>query len=591
MDFDGWLTLAVVVGVTLAMTRDLAPDFSMLVGLCLLVVGGVLEPEDALKGFSNPAVATIAVMFIVAAALTYTGALRLLSSVVFGKATGRRRDLLRFLVPVSALSAFMNNTPIVAMLIPVVRDYANRVGQSPSRYLIPLAYAAALGGTCTLIGTSGNLVVSGMLQTHGYEPLGMFELTPVAVPTAIVGLLYLTWASNRLISPRISPRASAQSEAREYLAEVLVATDSPLIGQSVEAAGLRHLAGLFLVEIRRADGRTERPVSPADRIGGGDHLVFTGVAATVQDLRRFPGLIPIDDATPEDDDRPLFEVVISHNSPLVGHTVRESGFRRRYDAAILAVHRSGERIDGKIGDIRLEPGDTLMVAASQGFGETWRDSHHFYLVSTVVQAEKPPAYRQTNVAMGTVAVLVALPPLLGISMLEAAMAGLVMLLGTRCITPRVARESVSWSVLVLIGAAFGVAHALDTSGAAAFIASGLVRATAGFGPLGLLAGVYLSTVIFASFISNAAAAALVLPVALTACEAAHLDPRPFAVVVALAASAVFSTPMANATLLVYGPGGYRYVDFPRVGLPLNALCLTIALVLVPWLWPLVPAVG
>ncbi len=577
-----------VLGVTIVMMRDIAPDFSMLVGLCLLVVAGVVEPVEALQGFANPALATIAVLFVVAAALRETGAMTILQRLFFGKATGRKRDLLRLLLPVSTMSAFMNNTPIVAMLIPVVREYANRVGHSPSRYLIPLAYAAALGGTCTLIGTSGNLVVSGMLEERGLAPLGMFELTAVGIPTALVGLAYLTLAAPRLIPDRLGARQSSAEAAREYLAEVSVAPDSPLAGRTIDQAGLRNLPGLFVVEIRREDGRVISPVAPEDVIRGNDHLVFTGVASTVQDLRRFPGLTPIEEPDLDtDEERPLVEVVISHASPLVGVTVRDAEFRRRFEAAILAVHRSGARIGGKIGDIRLEPGDTLMLAAAPGFLDTWQDSAHFYLVSHRGDAQAPPRYRQANIAIGTVALLVTLPAATGISMLEAAMAALVMLLGTRCITPRVARESVSWSVLVLIGSAFGLAAALDKSGAATFIAELIVGATQALGPRAVLAAVYLITVVFASFISNAAAAALIIPVALTTAQASHLDPRPFAVCVALAASAVFSTPMAYANLLVYGPGGYKYVDFTRVGLPLNLLVMAIAMAIVPYVWPLV----
>ena len=579
------LTLAVVVGVTIAMARDVAPDFSMFVGLCILVVMGVVTPTDAVAGFASPALATIAVLFVVAAALRDTGALTLLSRLFFGTASTPKRALMRLLIPVAGLSGVMNNTPIVAMMIPVVREYARRVQQPASRFLMPLSFAAILGGTCTLIGTSANLVVSGQLEKAGLQPLGMFELTAVGVPLALVGIVYLTLFAHRILPVRQEARAAAHEASREYLAEVEVASDSPLINRSIEDAGLRHLPGLFLVEIRRASGRLVRPVGPHHKLRKGDHLVFTGLASTVGDLRSFPGLTPVDDAPPRRDDRPLFEVVISHNSPLIGRTVREAEFRRRFNAAILAVHRSGQRIALKIGDIRLEPGDTLMLAASPGFLRAWRDSNHFYLVSAV-QAETPPNYRQARIALLTLVAMVAAPTLLGVPMLRAAMGAALVLILTGCTTPRNARQAISWNVLILIGSAFGVAGGLSSSGAATWLAGGLVSATEPLGGMTTLAVIYVITVVFSSFVSNAAAAALVFPLALTTAQAGGHDPRAFAVVVALGASAGFATPMAYANLLVYGPGGYRYLDFVRLGVPLNVLCFFVTLAIVPWVWSL-----
>ncbi|MBN2800342.1 MAG: SLC13 family permease [Deltaproteobacteria bacterium] len=584
MSPDAALTLVVVVGVAVGMARDRwGPDLVMFTGLAVLVVAGVIDPEAALRGFANPALMTIASLFIVAVALQETGALLLISRVVFGKTRNPRLALVRMVVPSAVMSGFMNNTPIVAMLIPVVQAFAKRVGESPSRFLMPLSFAAILGGSTTLIGTSGNLVVSGMLADAGQGPLGMFEISAVGVPVAVVGVLYLVTVGTKLLPARLAPDEHVGDGAVEYLAEVVIEPSSPLVDRTVEGADLRHLPGLFLVEIRRSSGRVVRPVAPETRLAAEDHLVFTGLAHTVKDLTAFPGLRPLD-ATSLEAEEEIFQVVVSHRSDMVGRTVRDANFRRRFGAAILAVHRAGERIEEKIGDIALRPGDTLMLIASPGFLETHRHNANFYLASAL-EGEGPKRWRHAQLSLGVLGLLVVLPALTGLSMTVAAMGAVGVLLATGSVSPRRARAAVNWPVLVVIGAALGIAQAMEQSGAAAWVAKGLLELSAPFGPRGTLAAVYLLGLVFASLVSNAAAAALVFPVAWGAATAAGLDPRPFAVGVALASSAVFSTPMSYAHLLIWSPGGYRYSDFVRMGLPLNLLVFAVAMALIPLAWP------
>ena len=588
LGWEGWVTLGVVGSATVAMAKEkLGPDLIMFGALCVVVVFGIIDPSDGLKGFSNPAVATIGVLFICAAAIQETGALHLLGTLIFGREKRPLAVTARLIIPTALFSGFMNNTPIVAMLIPMVRAHAKKLGTSSSKFLIPLAYAAMFGGTCTVIGTSANLVVSGMMSdAPGIEPLGMLEISWIGVPTTLLGLTYLLTLGRFLLPDRQGASQAAQAEIREYLAEVEVAPDSPLIGQSVEQAGLRNLDGLFLVRIRRSDHQMVQPVAPQHRLEPRDRLIFTGVASAVQDLlSQFPGLSAVTD-TDLSDDRYLFEVVISHRSDLVGIRVRDANFRRRFDAAILAVHRAGRRLEGRIGDITLEPGDTLMLSTSPGFGDTWRNSAVFYLVSDL-RTDPPARYGKANLAMITLLAMVLLPATMGVPMLVSAMGALVVLVLTGCISLRGARSSVNWTVLVLIGSALGVARAMEASGAAEALGTTLLNLTAPFGPRATLAGVYLLGVTFASFISNAAAAALVFPIALIAAQAGGFDPRPFAIALAMAASAGFSTPIGcQPNLLVYGPGGYRYSDFARVGLPLNVACLILVVILLPLIWPL-----
>lgn len=586
MAVEAWITLGVVALATVAMARErLGPDLVMFSALSVLILAGVLEPAAALAGFARPETATIAVLFVCAAAIQETGALHLVSRLIFGRTRQPTVALFRLVVPTAFMSAFMNNTPIVAMFVPMVRSYARQIGLAPSRFLIPLSYAAMFGGTCTLIGTSANLVVSGLLEQSGQAHMGMLEIAKIGLPSTVVGIAYLLTLGRRLLPDRSHPIESAAASRREYLVELEVAPDSPLVGRSIEDAGLRSLPGLFVVAIRRADGSVVRPVAPHDRVQRGDHLVLTGIASTVEDVaRQFPGLHPVG-APDLDEAHGLFEVVISHRSPLVGMTVRDAEFRRRYDAAILAVHRAGVRLEQKIGDIELRAGDTLILTASPGFRRAWQDDAAFYLVSELL-TEPPQRYRKAHLAMATLGCVMIVPALTEVPMLVSALGGLLLLLATGCVTARTARNALNWPVLVLIGSAFGVSAAMERSGAAAAFASALVGLTEPLGPRATLAGVYLLGVLFASFISNAAAAALLFPVAMTAAEGGGHDPRPFALALAMAASAGFSTPIGcKPNLLVYGPGGYRYGDFTRVGLPLNVLFLVLAVVLIPWIWP------
>lgn len=569
-----------------------SPDLIFLGMLALLMAVGIISPAEALVGFANTEVIAIGALFVVAGAMKHTGALGFFATRVFGRiGDSPRWALVKMMVPSASISAFLNNTPIVAMFVPIVIDWARRNRVSPSRFLIPLSYATILGGLCTLIGTSTNLVVSGLMITYKLPPMGFFELSAVGVPCAVAGLAFIALFAKRLLPNRQALMESLEEHQREYLIEMEVRSDCPLVGKRIEEAGLRHLPGLFLIRIERAD-EIVAPVGPEERIKVGDRLVFTGAVATIVDLQRIRGLVPAGDHREGQVGllvgNNLCEAVVSEDSPLVGSTIRDANFRTRYGAAVVAVHRRGRRLSGKIGDIEVRAGDTLLLESSPGFVRAYRNSADFYLISEVPESA-PLRYDKAVPALLILVTLIALVTAEVLPMVTAALlaAFAVVLLG--CLSIGEMRGSVDMSVLVLIAAALGVSKALEKTGVAAGIASVLVEVGAQVGPMGVLATVYLCTLIFTEFLSNAAAAALVFPVALAAAQQLGVDARPFAIAITIAASAAFASPIGYQThLMVYGPGGYKFADFLKIGIPLDILVGLIAMTVIPFFWPFHP---
>ncbi|MCU0972178.1 MAG: SLC13 family permease, partial [Gammaproteobacteria bacterium] len=370
MTWEAWLALSVVAAVIalLAATR-LSADVVLLAGVTVLLVAGVLTPSEALNGLSNEGMATVGVLYVVAAGLRETGAIGWVVQGVLGRPRNLAAAQVRLMAPVTTMSAFMNNTPVVAMFLPAVVDWARQNRLPISKLLIPLSYAAILGGTCTLIGTSTNLVVNGLVTNQaGLPGLGMFDITAVGLPSALIGMAYLILLGRWLLPDR-KPVMSDLDDPRRYTVEMMVEQGSPLAGKTIEEAGLRHLPGMYLVEVERG-GEVLPAIAPHQRLRAHDRLVFAGVVESVVDLQRFRGLVPASDQVfklgvprPE---RCLIEAVVSDSCPLVGKSIREGRFRNVYNAAVIAVARNNERIHAKIGDIVLRPGDTLLLEADPG---------------------------------------------------------------------------------------------------------------------------------------------------------------------------------------------------------------------------------
>jgi len=584
---QAWLSLAVVVGVfaMLATTR-IAPYLIILGGVTLLVVSGVVPAAGGLAGFSNPGMITVAALFIVAAGLSQTGALTRIVQSVLGRPGSPRSAQLRLLLPVTTASAFLNNTPIVAMLMPMVNDWSKRINISASQLLMPLSYAAILGGLCTLIGTSTNLIVHGMLIDHGYDGLGMFDITRVGLPCAVVGVIYIL-AFGRALLPRRDSALEELGDTREYTVEMVVDPNGPLAGETISGAGLRHLPGVYLMEIHRR-GHVYPVVGPEEVLEGDDQLVFVGLVDAVMELQSIRGL----QLAPNElfklqaprSDRWFVEAVISHSCPSVGQTIRDARFRNRYNAVVLAVSRNGHRIRKRIGDIILTPGDVLFLEALPAFVEQQRNSTDFYLVSRI-EGASPPRHDRAWVAALIVTGMIALAASGAMSMLRAALLAAAAMLLTRCCSEETARRGVDWQLLIAIAGSFGLGNALMHTGAATAVAHTLLS-LAGDNPWAALALVYGVTMVMSAMITNNATAVVVFPIAIATAAELGVSYMPFVITIMVAASASFASPLGYQTnLMVYGPGGYQFRDFIRFGLPLSLLIWIVAVWITPYAWP------
>lgn len=589
MEWQGWFTVALTVAVlaTLITVPRLSPDVVLMGALLLLGMTGILTPDEALAGFANSGLMTVAAMFIVAAAIRASGGVDMIVESVLGRPAGTRRALLRLMVPVLGLSAFLNNTPVVATMIPAVSQWARRIRVPSSALMIPLSYASILGGTITMIGTSTNLVVDGQYQSlTGKAGFALFDIAPLGLAVAAVGTLFVVFAAPRLLRPRRSP-GDAFADTRKFTFEVAVARDGPMVGKTILQAGLRNLERIYLAEIER-EGGVITAVAPEEILRGGDRLVFVGETEAIVDILRLNGLVPAVGSKPALErhvpERRLVEAVVAEHCEVVGNTIRDGRFRDRYGAVVLAVARNGEHIRGRLSSIILEPGDLLLLEARPAVVRRLRHSRDF-LLTTVLDHELPD-HSHAWISWGILVALVALATSGVLSMLYAALLGAGAMLAAGCISIAEARRSLDLPVLVTIAASFALGNALEKTGAAGFLGNEIVG-FAGDNPWLLLALVYLSVMVLTEMITNNAAALLMLPVALAVAQRAGVNDVPYVMAVMMAASASFSTPIGyQCNLMVYGPGGYHFSDFLRIGIPMNLLVATVTILMTPFIWPL-----
>jgi di/tricarboxylate transporter len=593
-----WYSLIVVTVMIYGLARNFAADMITMGCVALVLVASPFssrkllpDVSQTIAGFGNSAMLTVAVLFVVVTGLVQTGAMAMITKPLIGAPKSTAAAQARLLFPVMGLSTFMNNTPCVAMFMPVVNDLCKKSKISPSKLFLPLSYASVFGGCCSKIGTSTNIVVSGLMVRAGMPELRMFEITWVGLPAAIVGILFVIVASKWLLPDR-KPAISLSDDPRQYTVEMIVQPGGPLVGQQIEEAGLRHLPGLFLAEIERGD-KILPAVGPTERLQGNDRLIFVGIVESVVDLQKTRGLLPATNQVFKLNDprtqRCLIEAVVSDRCPIVGKTIRDGQFRRRYDAAVLAVARSGQRIHAKIGDIVLQAGDTLLLEAHQSFEARNRNSSDFFLVSSV-QNSAPPRHEKAWLALLILVAMIVVNLAWGefFDILTAAILAAGLMILTKCCTAREARQSLEIEVLISIGASFGIGRALESSGAASLLAEKLAAAAQWFGGgnHAVLAAVYLATMLLTELITNNAAAVLVFPIAVSTAQTLGVDPMPFIMSIMIASSAGYATPTGyQCNLMVMGPGGYRFSDYLRMGIPLDLLYMLVTVTLAPLVWP------
>jgi di/tricarboxylate transporter len=587
--------LALVAASFVAFVREKTPPD--VVALCLFVIiaiTGLVPTREAFAVFANPAPITVAAMFVLSAALIRCGALDYLSG-AFAKAAVLPYPLVIFLLVmfIAFVSAWINNTPVVVVFVPVVLSIARRMKIPASKFLIPVSYASVLGGNCTLIGTSTNLVVNGLIIDQGLGGLDMFELAAVGLPCIVAGALYLAFAGNRLLPARESLTSMlSEDERREYFTEAFVPNDSRLIGKSLRAAGLVKARGFRVIEVVR-DGVAINIDADTTPLEGGDRLVLACRPSGIAHARAMPGFDFTAEAGLEQiaaHEGVVFEGAVAPHSEVIGQSISELNFRQRFRVIVLAIHRNGENVREKLEHIPLQMGDILLMMGTDQAVNSLRQG------DDIILFDRPPLpswsqHKRIPLVLATIAAVILLETFDYVPIHLGAIAGAVLMCLTGCIKPKQAYESIEWNLLFVIFGMLALGLAMQHSGAASWLAQNIVTGvdhlvSGPSKPVVMLGCVYLVTMLLTEILSNNAVAALMVPIALGIAAAAGLDARPFIIAVTIAASAAFATPIGYQTnTYIYGMGGYRFADFVKVGIPLNVICFTVAMVVIPRVWP------
>lgn len=595
---------AVIVGVVLvlmvfALIKDmLRPGLILFTVLVVFILSGIINAKEALAGFSNKGMITIAVLFLVSEGIKQTGALDYMAKVMLPKrGISVPKLYLRTLLPVAGLSAFLNNTPVVIIFAPIFKRWAEKVNLPASKFLIPLSYATILGGVCTLIGTSTNLIVHGLMLDSGFEGMGMFEIGKVGIFVLIIGFIYLVVFGNLLLPGKRVLKTYSFVDFREYYFDTVITKGSPLIGALIDRRKNEQLKDFVVSSIQRGD-QSIKTFKGRYILEEGDHLILAGKSDSIENLMELKGLeltclVDVDKDFRKKSLKRL-EVVISPRFPGVGKTIGDYNFLSHYNAIVMAVHRNGSRITNNIDDISIKVGDSLILLASENFLEDWGESRIFYTTSYLGDISKPERKDKMWFAL-----IIVVGMVLGATFLNdvslygrikldmfffAALAAVIMV-WFNILPSRKYTKAISWDVLITIACAFGISKALQNSGVADYVASFTIGVFRRYGPVGVLAGIYLITMVFTEIITNNAAAALSFPIAYAAAQQLGVDPRPFFIAICIAASASFSTPIGyQNNLIVQSVGNYKFSDYLRIGLPLNLLSMAVSVIVIPYFW-------
>ncbi len=578
--------------VALLITERLRPDIVSMLALAGLVALRILPTDQALSGFSNPATVTVACMFVLSAGLQASGLVRLIGDRVLRHGPASETGLLLLLVlTIAPISAFINNTAAVVVFMPIVLRLCHGRGISPSRLLMPMVFLAILGGTCTLIGTSTNILVSSLAAERGLRPFGLFEITPLGLVFLGLGIFYLLLVGRRWLPERVKAEPLAEAhELRGYLSEVQVRNDSPLAGQTLRQARIAERFGLQVIGVVRPGGGLRILADENHRLAAGELLLVKGPAAALVDLGERTGLAVRpgqrpDDAQLDSLESALLEVVVSPGSALEGRTIKEIDFRGRYGATAVALRRHGAELLEKIGRVRLKLGDELLVVAHRDRLDSLRRQGQDFFALQELELPRPRPL-QLVLAPLIIAAVVVSAALNVLPIAGSALVGAVLMVLTGCLPPRQVYGSVDWKVIFLLAGVIPLGAARESTGAAGLVVGALLGVAGDFGPRVVLGAIVLLTYLLTGVMSNNATAALMFPLAVGSAEAIGIDSRPLLIGIMFAASAAFYTPFGYQTnLLVYGPGGYRFTDYTRVGGPLNLIYVVASIALIPVLFP------
>ncbi len=600
MTFEGYFVLGVILIMIVALVNDwMRPGMLLFSALVVLMATGVINTNESLAGFSNKGMLTVAVLFLVSEGVRQTGALNILARAFLPRRRGRMPiTLAKILIPVSALSAFLNNTPVVIIFAPMVRKWAEKMNLSPQKFLIPLSYATILGGICTLIGTSTNLVVHGLMLENDLSGLHMFELGKVGIWIALAGFLYLSFIGHKILPGKKHKNKRNRLDYKEYYLDANIPNNSSLVGEEINNGRTHQLKGVIIRTIER-EGETIDTSKGRFTLEQDDTLVISvknEILETLINQRKleFKALKGFGRFYKSTDIKQI-EAVLAPRFPGINQTIDEFDFLNHYQAEVLAVHRNGETISTNVGSVRMKDGDSLVLLTNENFIKNWGESKVFYLTSFIGEIP-PPRYKGQRLFALLLVLLMIIGATFGryfpevggnqLDMFYFAAIVAVLMAWINVLPNRKYTKAISWDVLITIACAFGLSKALQNSGAADSIAMTAINFSKSFGPLGVLITIYLITTIFTELITNNAAAALVFPIAYSAATQLGVDPKPFFITICIAASASFATPIGYQTnLLVQGLGNYKFSDYTKTGLPLNILAFIISIILIPIIWP------
>ncbi len=591
MTFEIALMLAALLAAVVLFSLEWFTADTIALGLLVtLVLTGLLPVERAFDGFGSDTVIVILALLILTAALTRTGMIDIVGRAILRR-TGDNPDRLLAVIMVSSagLGAFMSNTASTAFFVPIVIGIAQRAGFSASRLLLPLAFAGILSSSVSLISTSSNLVISGLMTQKGLAPMGMFELAPVGIPITVAGLLYMYFIGRRLTPDRGGGAdLIEQFGVTPYLAEALIPPGSPLAGQTLGETKFGSDLDLTVLEVIRDKDRHFAPRTTM-KLAAGDVLLVEGRPDEILKIKETAGVeikadVKLADPDLEDDEIGLVEVILMPGSPLIGRTLKGARFRERYGLQVIGMNRRGTNLRTKLSTVSLRMGDVLLVQGPRVHVAALNDDHTFRVLGSL--EEKIPRGRRALLAGAIFAAAILLGTFKIVPLSIAFLAGCVLVFATRCITPEEAYREVEWRVLILIASMLGFGVAMEHTGTANYLAGVLLGLAGDANPLWLLSGFFFLTVALTQPMSNQAAAAVILPIAIQTAQSAGLNPRTFAMMVAVAASTSYLTPLEPCCMMVFGPGRYRFADFLKVGALLTVIVFTIAILLVPRFWPL-----